>query len=98
MDGRAAAASRGAAAQAGTARVAGDAEVGEDLPLDLLRDVGMLAEELLGVLAPLADAVAGEAEPGARLFDRAALGAEVDQIAFMADALAVQDVEFDLAE
>ena len=97
VDGRAGAA-RCPAAQAGRADVAGDGEVGEDLRLDLLRHVGVLAQELLGVLAALADALAVEGEPGAALLDRAALGAEVDEVALAADALAVEDVELDLAE
>src|SRR6185436_13839437 len=58
VDGCAAAGRRArAAAQAGAADVAGDAEVGEDLRLDLLGGVRVLAQELLGVLASLADAV-----------------------------------------
>ena len=35
----------------------------------ILLDVGVLAQELLGVLAPLADALAAEREPGAALLD-----------------------------
>ena len=49
--------------------------VGQDLDLDLPGHVGMIAQELLGVLAPLPDALPLEAEPGARLLDGAALGA-----------------------
>ena len=61
-------------------------------------DLGMVAQELLGVLAALADALAVDAVPGARLLHHADLGAEVDQLADLADALAVHDVELDLAE
>src|SRR6185503_3829197 len=50
------------------------------------------------VLPALADAVALEAEPRARLLDHAALGAKVDQVTLVTDALAVQDVELHLAE
>src|SRR5450432_2788867 len=78
--------------------VALDAVVGEDLGLDLLGDVRVVAQELLGVLAALADALALEAEPGARLLDGAALGAEVDDVALVADPFPVEDVELDLAE
>src|SRR5882757_1085902 len=41
----------------GAAAVALDAVVGEHLELDLAGDVGVVAQVLLGVLAPLADAV-----------------------------------------
>src|SRR5580692_3363469 len=87
---------RCAAGQGRAADVALDAVVGEHLHLDLAGHVGVVAQVLLGVLASLTDAIALEAEPGARLLDRAALGAEVDQIALVADPLAVEDVELDL--
>src|SRR6516165_9469928 len=99
VDGRARRGARPAARGEGRgADVAGDGVVGEDLRLDLAGHVGVLAQELLGVLAPLADAIAGEAEPGAGLLDGAALGAEVDEIPLVADPLAVEDVELHLAE
>src|SRR6185369_14028682 len=75
-----------------------DPVVGQHLALDLAGQVGVIDEELLGVVAALADALALVAEPGARFLDGAALAAEVDEVALVADALAVEDVELDLAE
>ena len=63
-----------------------------------LRDVGVLLEELLGVLAALAEALAVVGEPGAGLLDDAGLDAEIDELADLGDALAVHDVELDLLE
>src|SRR5271165_388395 len=60
--------------------------------LDRVRHCRMLAQERLGVLPPLADALAVEAEPRAGLLD------QVDQLAHLADALAVHDVELHLPE
>src|SRR5260370_29747137 len=88
----------GGGGDGGVADVALDGVVGKDLDLDLVRHLGMITQVLLGVLTPLADAVALEAEPGARLLDHAALGAQIDQVALVADPLAVQDVELHLAE
>src|ERR1700730_12385822 len=58
----------------------------------------MLAEEYLGVLASLADALAVEGEPGARFLDDAGLDAEIDELAELRDALAIHDVELHLLE
>src|SRR2546427_3177585 len=66
--------------------------------LDLRRDLGVLAQEVARVLAPLADAVAAEGVPGAGLLDDALLGRDVDQLSLLGDAGAVQDVELRLAE
>src|SRR4051812_15254314 len=55
----------------------------------------MLAQVSLGVLAALADALAVIGEPRARLLDHAGLVAEIDQLAGLADAFAVHDVELD---
>src|ERR1043166_356977 len=57
-----------------------------DLRPDRRGDVGVVAQILLGVLAPLADALAVERVPGAALLDRAALRAEVDDLAVARDA------------
>src|ERR1700752_4841255 len=65
---------------------------------DLGGDVGILLEEALGVLAALADALAVEREPGARLLHHAGLDAEIDQFAGLRHALAVHDVELDHLE
>src|ERR1700733_5432770 len=66
--------------------------------LDLAGDVGIVLQELLGVLAPLPEALAFMAEPRARLLDHAGLDAEIDQFADLGDALAIHDVELDLLE
>src|SRR5262249_59121980 len=58
----------------------------------------MLLEIGLGVLAALADALAIEGEPGARLLDDPGLDPEIDQFSRLGDALAIHDVEFDLFE
>src|SRR5882757_4296038 len=79
-------------------RVRDDTGLFAHLGLDRVRHVGMIAQELLGILAALTDPLARVAEPGARLLDDAGLDAEVDQFADTADPLAIHDVEFDLAE
>jgi hypothetical protein len=66
--------------------------------LDLARQLGIVAQEALGVLAPLAEALAVIGEPGARLLDDAGLDAEVDELAGLRHALAIHDVELDLLE
>src|SRR5438093_1090434 len=58
----------------------------------------MFAQEVAGVLAALADAIAAESVPGAGLLDDALLGRDVDQLSLLGDAGAVQDVELRLAE
>jgi hypothetical protein len=58
-----------------------EAGVLADLPLDGVGDPGVLLEEGLGVLAPLADPLAVEGEPRARLLDDAGLNPEVEQLA-----------------
>src|SRR6185437_2561268 len=69
-----------------------------DRILDPPGDVGIFLEVELGVLAALADAHAVIAEPGARFLDEPGLDSEVEDLADLADALAVHDVEFDLLE
>ena len=58
----------------------------------------MRLEEGARVVAPLPDALAGVAEPRAALLDDAELAREIEDVARAADALPVEDVEFDLAE
>src|SRR6187399_2560069 len=58
----------------------------------------MVAQELLGVLAALTDALASKTEPGPRLLHCPALRPQIDDVAFAADALAVENVELDLPE
>src|SRR5262249_17762284 len=66
--------------------------------LDARGDVGIVAQERLGVLAALADALAVVGEPRAGLLHDSCLDAEIDDFAHLGDALAVHDVEFDLLE
>src|SRR5262245_6701914 len=65
---------------------------------DPLGDVRIFLEILLGILAALANANRVIAEPGTRLLDQAGLDAEVEHFAYLAAALAIHDVEFDLLE
>src|SRR5262249_42859583 len=66
--------------------------------LDGDRHRGVLAQEVARVLASLAEALAVVGVPGARLLDDAVLGGDVEQLALLRDADAVQDVELDLLE
>ena len=63
-----------------------------------LADVLVVLQELPRVLAALAHALAVEGVPGARLLDDLVVDAEVEEVALLADALAVEDVELGLAE
>jgi hypothetical protein len=56
----------------------------------------VIGQELLRVLATLADALAIEREPRAALVDDVRLGREIDEIAFARDALSINDVELGL--
>ena len=58
---------------------------------------GLLRSRLAGVLAPLADPLALVGVPGAELFDDVLLGRHIDQLAFLGDARAVEDIELGLA-
>src|SRR3546814_5298207 len=58
----------------------------------------VVLEVLAGVLLALADAFAVAAVPGAGLLDQLGVHAQVDQLAFAADALAVEDLGDDLLE
>src|SRR4051794_5996053 len=75
-----------------------DAELREDLPLDLVRDVRVVEQEVAGLLLALAELVAVVGVPGARLLDDPVLDAEVDEAALTRDADAVEDVELGLLE
>src|SRR5215212_9167066 len=59
-----------------------------DRGLDPVGDLGVVAQELLGVLAALAEALAVVGEPGAGFLDDAGLHAEIDELADLRDALA----------
>src|SRR6202789_4575246 len=69
-----------------------------DRGLDLGGDVGVLGEEILGGLAPLADALAAIRHPGAGLLHDPGLDTEVEQFARLGDADAIHDVELELLE
>ena len=56
-----------------------DAELGLDLLLDLAGELGVVAEEVAGVLASLAELVAVVGEPGPRLLDETDIHADVEQ-------------------
>src|SRR6185312_236637 len=63
---------------------------------DLVGDVGIFLEELLGVFTALADALAVIGKPGTGFLDDIGLDAEINQFAELGHALAIHDVEFDL--
>src|SRR3569623_2013701 len=69
-----------------------------DRALQPVGHFGVFLEELLGVLAALADPDAVIAEPCARFLDEAGLDAEVKDFADLRDTLTVHDVELDLLE
>src|SRR3974390_282213 len=69
-----------------------------DFGLQLLADIRVVLEELLGVFAALANAVALVAEPRTRLLHQVHVHRQVDEVAFMRDAFPVYDVELGLAE
>src|SRR6185295_9468174 len=74
------------------------AELAAHALVDRLVDLRVLLEELLGVLATLAEALAAVGKPGAALLDDALLDREVEQVAALRDALAVHHIELGLAE
>src|SRR5205807_10457705 len=61
-------------------------------------DLGVLAEERLGVLAALAELLTLVGEPRSGLLDETEIDPHVEQRALAADALAVHDVELRLTE
>src|SRR3954451_11426378 len=71
------------------------AGIAADRALDQLADIGVFGEVLLGVLPPLADALAVIGEPRAGFLDDPGLDPEIDQLAAFRDALAVHDIEID---
>src|SRR4029450_2726649 len=75
-----------------------DAQLGLDLLLDLAGELGVVAEEVAGVLASLAELVAVVGEPGPRLLDQADVHADIQQAPLLGDPLAVDDVELGGAE
>src|SRR5438093_1451329 len=78
--------------------VADETELAAHAVFDRPRDVGIVAQELFGVLASLAKPLSAVREPRAALFDDPLVDADVDEIAKLRDAFAVHHVEFGLAE
>src|SRR5690606_25845130 len=72
----------------------GDVQHFADLVFDLVGQIGVLAQELAGVVLALTDLFALVGIPGAGLVDDLVGHAQVDDLAFAADAFAVEDVEF----
>src|SRR3989442_10175773 len=66
--------------------------------LNRLIDVRVLFQELLGVLATLAEPFAAVREPRARLFDDPFVDGQIEQVAGARDAFAVHDVELRFPE
>src|SRR5271166_1744254 len=66
--------------------------------VELGHGVFIVFQELAGVFAALADALAFVAEPGAGFFEDVVVHGDVEQIAFARDAFAVEDVELGFAE
>src|SRR5215471_8469426 len=64
--------------------------------LDLLANIGIVLEKLLGVFSSLADALALVAEPRTALLDHILRHAKIHEVTFARDAFAVNDVEFSL--
>src|SRR5919197_927994 len=69
-----------------------------DPPLDVLSHVGVLRQELPGVLSALAELLALVREPRSRFLDDLRVHADVEEASLLRDALAVEDVELALPE
>src|SRR5271170_3941199 len=68
------------------------------LAIELGAHVGVVLQELPGVLAPLADPLTLVAVPGTTLLDQVLRRAEIKQVAFLGSPFSVDDVELSLAE
>src|SRR5438045_9457180 len=66
--------------------------------IDFRRDVSVLFEELLGVLAPLANTLSTITQPRAAFLYYVVEHAEVDEVAFSRDSRSVKNIEFGFAE
>src|SRR3954454_1731026 len=75
-----------------------DSQLLLDLLLDFVGHVTVFDQEIAGILLALAELLTLIGEPGTGLSDEALLDAHVDERAFPADALAVEDVELGLLE
>ena len=62
------------------------------LRIDLLLHVGIVFQELAGVFAALADALAFISVPGAAFFDDILRGSQVQQVPFLGNTFAINDV------
>ena len=71
---------------------------GADLALDVVGQLRVVPQELLGVVAALAQADIAVVEPCTALLDDAQLDAQIDQFAHLGNALAKHDVELGLTE
>src|SRR6185436_15141917 len=80
--------------QLGTA----DAEELPNFLFDLVREVRVLPDEQVRVLAALAEADVAVGEPRAGLLDDLVLDTDVEQLTGLRDALAVADVELSVTE
>src|SRR5215472_14656682 len=69
------------------------AQLAPQLGFELCGDVLVVFEELLDVLAALADALALVTKPRAGFFHQISKNSQIDQIAFAGDAFAVHDVK-----
>ena len=65
---------------------------------DLRRHVRVFLQEFAHVFPPLADPHTVVGEPGAGLFDEARLNPQIDDLPELGNALAIHDVELNLAE
>src|SRR6266545_883003 len=75
-----------------------ETELAADLVLDRLAGRGIVLQELLDVLAPLAETLAAEREPRSALLDDLPIDGEIEQVPFLRDPLAVHHVELRFAE
>src|SRR5262245_11421105 len=85
-------------ARAHDGRGRGEPEGRADLRLEVGHHVGIVAQELLRVLAPLPDARLSIGDPGAALLEELVVDPHVDEVAGPRDALPVHDVELGGAE
>jgi len=66
--------------------------------VDRAADFDVVLQELLGVLAPLSEALAAIREPGSALFHDPLFDRQIQQVALARDPFAVHDVELRFAE
>src|SRR5262245_15715830 len=82
----------------GRLRRSSEAELAAHAILNGLAEVRVLFEEVLDVLAALAETLAGKREPRAARLDDLVPHVQIDQVAFARDAFAVHHVELRFAE